>query len=145
MKKKTKKSKPNRTLDGLKVVDADHNLIIDITKGDVSHSNKKDPANCAAAQAIKRQFKCKKVKVFMSRTYVQEGNKYVRYVTPQAVNREITSFDRGSGFEPGEYKINKPPTSQKLGHYRGKKTKTTGAKRSKYHFTANVRNWQVSK
>ena len=65
---------------------------------------------------------------------------------PEAVSREVVSFDRGSSFEAGEYKLKSPPKSARLGTYRGKdtrltreNTKTGGAAKRFVHHTANIR------
>lgn len=135
-----------RVFRGDKVVDATQDLEISITKNDVTNSRKKDPNNCAAARAIKREYKCKEVAVFLSRTFVKNRNKWVRYITPASISREITSFDRGASFEPGEYSLKRPCDAQKLGYRPGGRNKTrTGTGKQRYHVTANIRDWKVSK
>ncbi len=129
---------------GLPVKDATKNLEIEIEKVDVVGSRKKDPMNCAAARALKREYKCPEAAVFSSRTYLKEKDHWVRYITPEAVTREIISFDRGSEFEPGSYELKKPSKMEKLGSHVGAKTGPKENKRKKYHLTANVRNWKIS-
>lgn len=125
--------------DGLPVIDADEDIILNVTKRDVLNSKKKDPNNCAAAKAGKREFR-KDVKVFLSRMYIKENKHWVRYLTPTNAAREITSFDRGSQFEPGEYIFKAASPRQRLGTYRGTSHMSTGTgKKRKIHITANVR------
>jgi len=130
---------------GLPVKDATKNLEIEIEKVDAVGSRKKDPHNCAAARAIKREYKCKDVAVFSSKTYVLENDHYVRYITPESITREIVAFDRGSEFEPGSYKLRKPGPTEKLGSPRTPSNKKKGSGvRNRIHVTANIRNWKVS-
>ena len=127
---------------GLPLIDATKDLKIKVTKPDVKAARKNDPSNCAAAIATKRQLKAE-VEVHISRTYVKDNkNKvWIRFLTPESVSREITSFDRSSIFELGNYILKAPHAGQKLGIYRGKSTKTGGGKRryNPYHITANIR------
>ena len=131
--------KHKRLLDGLPVVDAVNDISIIVTKADIQNSKKKNPDECAAAQAGKRELH-REVKVFMSRMYVKDvkNKQWIRFLTPHNVSREITSFDRGSSFEPGEYTFKAASAGQKLGTYHGKSTKKREGKR-KIHITQNVR------
>lgn len=130
---------------GLPVKDATKSLEIEIEKIDVVGSRKKDPNNCAAARALKREYKCKEVAVFSSKTYIKEGDHYVRYITPEAITREIISFDRGSEFEPGSYKLRKPSRTEKLGAERTpSNNKSSSGTKRKQHMTTNIRNWKIS-
>lgn len=139
---KTRKPRKPTTFEGLPLVDAAEDVAIVINKHDTTTSKKKDPANCAAALAGRREFKTD-VRVYMSRIYVKDQKKkrWIRFVTPTSISKEITAFDRGAAFEPGEYVFKAPSSSQHLGYKtkidpRGPhKTK----KRGPYHHTANVR------
>lgn len=137
----TKKQKVKiRKYEGLPVVDADKSLLINITSADVKAARKFDPANCAAAMACKRVYK-REVRIFRSRAYIKEKNHWVRYMVPQAVSREIISFDRGSQFEPGEYKVNPPSPTNQLGRYHTGKIGGPHNEKPKkpIHKTAHVR------
>lgn len=137
--KVSKKTKKIRMFDGLPVIDADEDIILNVTKQDILNSKKKDPNNCAAAKAGKREFH-RDVKVFLSRMYVKEGKHWIKYLTPTNAAREITSFDRGSNFEPGEYIFKAATPGQRLGYHSGKNHEKTGTGRGrKIHVTANVR------
>lgn len=142
MSKKPKKKRPV-FFRGLPMVDASEDLNLSITPADIRRAikNRKDPNNCAAAEAIKRQEICKDVAVYMSRTYVKDKDRWVRYVTPSAISREVTSFDRGSEFEPGDYTLKAPSPSNRLGVHRGKTTRKTGKQKKQKHVTLNVRSW----
>lgn len=133
-----KKQRKLRMLDGLPVVDADSDVVLHVTKKDVQNSKKKNPDECAAAQAGKRELK-REVKVFLSRMYVKDKNKWIRYLTPSNAAREIVSFDRGAEFEPGEYKFKAATSGQRLGVThpgpRPKKSKHG----TRQHKTGNVR------
>src|SRR5947209_10671021 len=94
-KKMSKKSSKKQSLyKGLPLVDATEDLDIEIRKGDISTARKKSPSSCAAANAGKRILKTE-VEVHISRIYVKKNKKWVRYITPERISREITSFDRG--------------------------------------------------
>lgn len=141
----TPKARKGRLFEGLPVVDADHDIALVITKADVSASTVKDPGNCAAARAGRRELK-RDVRVFLSRMYVKEedrhGARWVRYLTPENAAREIVSFDRGSAFVPGEYNFVAPRLGQRLGAPRGLQHQETGTepKKNRPHaMTTNVR------
>ncbi len=128
-----------RTYKGLPLVDASDDLDIEIRAGDVSSATQKDPANCAAANAAKRVLQTE-VEVHLSRIYIKDKKRWIRFITPEHISREIVSFDRGAVFEPGEYTFKAPSGSQRLGSYRhrGGKPSRTG-KRQKNRVTMNIR------
>jgi len=131
-----------RLYKGFPLVDATQDLEIEITKGDVSKADKKKPENCAAAVACKRMLNTE-VEVHISRTYVKDNKRqcWIRFLTPESVGREITSFDRGSSFEIGTYNLKAPTAAVRLGVNRGKSyegDKTTKKRRTQ-HITANIR------
>lgn len=142
MKKSSKKRKIH-LFEGLPVIDADKNMHLSISASDVKHAKKNDPANCAAAIACKKKLN-KEVRVFLTRTYVKEKKNWVRFITPEAISREIVAFDRGSAFEPGEYKMNAPYETARLGHYKlGRKSgKHTGTVSRPHHSTKQVREFR---
>lgn len=107
-KDETSPPRKRRMLEGLPVIDADHGLVIEIKKNpDITGASKADPGNCAAARALERTLGSE-ARVFLTRTYVRVGKVWQRFVTPEAISREITAFDRGAKFEPGEYVLNPP-------------------------------------
>lgn len=144
-KKRNKKSKigrKTRLIEGLPVVDAKHDLTININKHDIKHSRKGDPANCAAAVSCKRAFKTE-VRVYLTKTYIKGKKNWVRYVTPEAISREIISFDRGSNFVPDTYKLKAPTSSQRLGENRPTGPKRESGKPARFHhITKEVRNYK---
>lgn len=97
------------------VVDASISLNINVTKADISLSHKKDHSHCAVANACLRSKPVDGVIVSISTAYLIKGSKAIRYKVPEAVAREIVSFDRSAHFAPGEYVLNAPNSSQKLG------------------------------
>lgn len=131
-------------INGKKVVNAKSPLILEITKGNVTKGNVKDPASCAAARACIRQLKAKSARVHVSTTYVEFDNKWVRYRTPASLRTEIVSFDRGKSFEPGTYHVCPlQPSHQASGRRMGspnRKAKSTPSKaRAKPHHTTGIR------
>jgi hypothetical protein len=141
-KKKYVKKGTIKMFDGMPVVDATEDIEINITAADVRNSKRKDPGGCAAAVAGKRELHTP-VKVFLSRVYVKNPKKaeWVRFITPNAIAREIVSFDRSSLFEPGEYSFKAPGKTARLG-YDNRRRPNNGhdrKKKKKDHVTANVR------
>ncbi len=126
------------------VTDADDDLLINVTEKDEKASKKKDHNECAMAVAVKRQEGCSSVIISASTAYVIKGTHATRYKMPESASREVVSFDRGSAFEPGDYKLKSPPKSARLGTYRGAMTTEKNfhsgklAKRFVHH-TANIR------
>src|SRR5229473_1329182 len=121
---------------GLPVVDAPKKRTITITESDVEKGNTKDPAKCAAAQALLREKDCTEARVHIGRTYLKIGKKWVRYHTPESLRGEIISFDRGAMFQPGEYTLtpmqpSKKATGKAQGSFTAKKKGTNP--RAKYH------------
>jgi hypothetical protein len=119
---------------------------VNVTEKDEKASKKKDHGECAMATAVKRQEKATSVIISASTAYVIRGAEAVRYKVPEAVSREVVSFDRGSSFEAGDYKLKAIPKSGRLGTYRGKDTRTSndrpktgGAAKRFVHHTANIR------
>jgi len=97
------------------VVDADKPIFIMITPRDIELAIKDDPRRCAVAMACQRQVKAEEVRVHKTKAYVRKGNRWVRYIVPEAVYRELVAFDRGATFEPGTYVLRAPTPSERLG------------------------------
>lgn len=96
------------------VVDAKRNATIEVTKADETNSKKKSHKTCAMAVACKRKFKLDGVIISVNRAYLVKGTQARRFTLPESVSREVTSFDRGGGFEPGEYELAKVPETSRL-------------------------------
>lgn len=138
--------KGKRLIDGLPVVDAPSRAAITFTvnKADVKGSDKMNPRKCAAALALSREYHTEAI-VHISRTYIKSEDKksWIRYATPETIAREITSFDRGHSFEPGEYHVVPMAPAERLGAYKhqsghsGKKDKTT--RKRPNHKTVSIR------
>jgi hypothetical protein len=127
---------------GLPVVDAPKKRTITITESDVEKGNTKDPAKCAAAQALLREKDCTEARVHIGRTYLKIGKKWVRYHTPESLRGEIISFDRGAMFQPGEYTLTPmQPTKRATGKAQGSPTlkKKVTNPRAKPHVVYGVR------
>lgn len=132
-------SKPKLTDRLLK--DATKPLQLTITPQDIKGSAKGDPANCAAAEACKRQLAANEVLIYRSRAYVLKGKVWTRYIVPESLKSEIVAFDRGARFEPGTYTLGKPSSGSRLGEYHSGKSGPSGGRRTKrpIHRTTNVR------
>jgi hypothetical protein len=119
-------------INGKKVVDATKPTQISVSQDDARKGKTKDPAKCAAANAIVRILKdAKSARVHLGRTYIEYPDKWVRYITPAALKIEIVSFDRGNKAEysTGEYTLYAPPPSDRLGARKKSLGKTAGKKR----------------
>jgi hypothetical protein len=91
------------------------------------------------AVACQRMFHADGMIIGKQTAYLIKGTKAVRFSLPESVRKEIVSFDRGSGFEPGEYQLSKPVHI--LGSPGGRsKKKTSLGKKHHIHVTQNVRN-----
>lgn len=135
----------NMKINGLPVTDASKPLTIKITAGDCKKGDSKEPQSCAAAQAALRQTSASEARVHISRTYLKFGKKWVRYQTPAALRQEIVSFDKGTGFSPGEYVLRAIPPSEialrggRAGSTPKLKRGRPGHHRAKSHMLKDVR------
>jgi len=121
------------------VVDSGKSVIIEVTPGDASSRDLKNPAACAFARATKRTFVADGVIIGRTTSYVVINKKASRYMNPETVTREIVSFDRGAGFYPGIYVLSRVNPSRRLGvSHRGGNSTGKHGKRLR-HVTANVR------
>lgn len=102
-----------------KVNDAAKDEVVSVLASDVKKSVRKDHNRCAMAEALKRQDNAKAVIVSASLAYVIKHNTATRYKLPEAIRKEIVSFDRNGVFEPGDYLMKKPPKSARLGYQSG--------------------------
>jgi hypothetical protein len=98
---------------GKKVVDAKRPAKIVITVRDTKIGDNKNPSSCAAALAAKRDVpECLSARVHIGRVYIEHKDKWVRYLTPEALRTEIVAFDRGGSFQPGGYVLKAPSPSE---------------------------------
>jgi hypothetical protein len=125
-------------IEGLPVKDAKTSVVLRITDGDVKKGRVKNPLECAAALACRRQLGASEAQVHVTRTYVRFNGGWTRYITPAALRSEIVAFDRGGRFEPGDYILKKMAPSKKKWRKTGPKLKK-GKKRLGYHRIENVR------
>lgn len=123
-----------------KVSDATGTVDVSVTAADDKASRKKDHAECAMAMACKREMKLDGVIVSRKTAYLIKGGTATRYELPESTSREVVSFDRGSGFAPGDYHLRPPSESRRLGAITGGggPTKTT-RKIRRVHHTAGIR------
>ena len=124
-----------------KVVDSKKGLTIEVTGRDVSSSKRKKHSECAMAVACKRALNLDGVIISMSKAYLIKDGTATRFDVPASIRTEVVSFDRGSGFETGEYELKKPHHDLKSFHIGGQRKTATGKGKahSKKHVTKNVR------
>ena len=134
-------------INGLPVFDGKKKIKIVVSSSDVRRGNTKDPAACAAARACLREVKgCARVRIHISRSYLQIGNKWLRFHTPQSLRGEIIAVDRGAKFEPGEYVLTPlQPSKKATGKAQGGPAKKKRGKKRPYHRTIGVREWGANK
>ena len=122
------------------VFDALKTVVIEVTNNDSSSTAVKNPLICAFARACQREFTADGVIIGLATSYIIKGKKATRYQNPETVSREIVSFDRKAGFEPGIYLLSAVPPASRLGvaKHRGGNHTGTGKPRTR-HVTTNVR------
>lgn len=106
-----------------RVVDANTNAYVEVTSKDVSLSKLKNHKQCAMAVACKRKFHLDGVIIAKSVAYLIKGNKARRFHVPESVAREVISFDRGAGFSPGTYALQKISPQNLMGARTGSNKK----------------------
>lgn len=126
-----------------KVVDGTKSITVHITPADSKRATKKNHSACALAVACRDQEDADGVIVAINTVYVIKGTRAFRYKNLESTSREIVSFDREAGFEPGDYRLRPPFEGEKLGRDpRGKKHgKDDGNNKRKapQHITTNIR------
>ena len=122
------------------VNDADKSVVVEVTKADVAKSNMKDHKTCALAVCCQRSFHAVGVIIGLTTAYIIRGTTAYRYKLPDTISREITSFDRGAGYDEGEYMLVPPSPSTRLGaRHKGGSRTGKGTKRAFRHYTGRVR------
>ena len=111
-----------------KVQDAPRTIRVQVSRDDVKSSRLKDHTGCAMAEACKRQLPIDGVVVSRSIVYLIKGKKALRYILPEAVQKEIVAFDRGGKFMPGAYTLQAPSPYQRLGVKHSNKTTQDGSR-----------------
>jgi hypothetical protein len=123
-----------------KVVDADKAMVVEVTRADVAKADIKAHKTCALAVSCQRSFHADGVIIGLTTAYIIRGNTAHRFKLNDSISREITSFDRGAGYDEGEYMLVPPCPASRLGapHRGGRKT-GAGTKHVFRHFTGRVR------
>jgi hypothetical protein len=137
-------------IDGLPVTDATRSLELHITARDIAHADNKNPEDCVAARACRRQFHAKEARIHLGRTYIRlNDNNWIRLRTPKPLRDEIIAFDRGGKFEPGDFLLSPVVPADRLGNNKRNRkppVKVAGPrpkKRRPAHIVTNVRNGPV--
>lgn len=124
------------------VVDAKRPTLIEVTAKDANPRAVKNHEACALAVACKRSFRLDGVIIARSIAYLVKGKQARRFHIPPSTAREVVSFDRGAGFEPGTYLLSSISKDRRLGARTGtnKDSKTGNGKPKQFrHVTANIR------
>lgn len=98
-----------------KVKDANEPIWVEVTKADSNAGRKKDASECALARACVREKHADGAVINIGTSYIIKGDTATRFKTSAGVGREITSFDRGAGFEQGnDYLLSAIPPACRL-------------------------------
>ena len=121
--------------------DAKEPITIEVTDHDRFTSKKMDHRECALAACLKRIYKLDGSIISINRAYLIKGSEATRYDIPPSVSREITSFDRGSEFMSGTYRLRAIPKGSRLGATPNKPSgpRVNKKKRPTPHVTRGVR------
>lgn len=108
-----------------RVVNAKHDLILEITKRDTQKGKTKNHQSCVIAEACKNKLDFDDAIIARRTAFLIRGNVATRFSVPERVTREIVSFDRGGSFAPGSYALKVPKKIKP----RGSGTRHPGAER----------------
>ena len=124
------------------IMNSRRNIKIEVTKDDANSKAVKQHDACAFAVACKRTLHLDGTIISRTIAYLIKGDKAIRYKLPSSVEKEIVSFDRGSEFAIGEYRLEAIPKSNRLGTRRKRvqqiKNRLNHEKRFR-HITTNIR------
>lgn len=126
------------------MTDASKSFQFTITQADINKAKPMDPYECAAACALKRQGFAEAI-VMRATTYINHGTRrnpnWVRYATPQSLQREIIALDRGGSMEPGDFTMQAFSPARRLGAQKWRlQGKRKGNTKPRYHhITPNIR------
>lgn len=97
------------------VVDAKAPVFVEVLPEDGRIGRKKDPEGCAFARACLRKHLADGCIIGIAYSYLIKGSVATRYMTPETVGREITSFDRHQDFAEGQnYRLSAVTPSARL-------------------------------
>lgn len=136
-----------KTTNPLPIINAKKPAVLHITKADLKQASRhrKDPTWCVIACAARRELGAENVRIHLSRMYILQGTKWLRYMTPKSLRGEIIAFDRGGDFSPGEFWLAPPAPSKQTGRQQGSDKTEYMKPRNPRHITENVRPWATNK
>lgn len=124
-----------------KIVDAKKSAKIEVTAEDCRAGKRKGPSSCAMARAFEREYDG--AIISLATAYLIKGDTAIRYRVPQAISREIVSFDRSKTFAPGKYELGTIEPARRLGLVHPVVNRTDPKKykraKAKNHHTAGIR------
>ena len=104
----------------IEINDANKVVVVKVNEKDTKASKRKDHGHCALAEAcLHGELHPTGMIVSRSTAYIINKNVATRYYLPERIRKEIVSFDRGGGFETGEYRMLPPQKTRRLGHLTG--------------------------
>lgn len=126
-----------------KIVEAKKPIKIEVTAEDCRAGRRKGASSCAMAKAFQREYDG--AIISLSTAYLIKGDKATRYKVPNAVTREIISFDRAKKFEPGQYRLAVPqyklgtPNRNSKKRYKNSAGERYISQKARNHHTAGIR------
>jgi hypothetical protein len=123
------KNVPVHNPNGLPIVDATEDLIVQVKKKEIRSAVPLDPERCAVAKTCKLMPGVIRASIHKHCSYVVYADRIVRYMTTRAVLLNLVSLDRGGAFAEGVYRLKAPVNTQKIGSRLGRpRGKNNGTK-----------------
>lgn len=104
----------DRLFNGLPVMDAKKEMIIQAIAADIKSAKRRDPFNCVFAKACKRIYGSHTVAFFRNYAYVEKNNRIERFSLPKATRDSVMMYDKAGIAEPGGYLLRPPSPGDTL-------------------------------
>lgn len=127
----------------LTVSDSTKRVSVIVTEADSQGGKPGEFKACALARACHRELHMDGAIIGLSTSYLIKGTHATRFTTPEAIQREMVSYDRHKDFDPGRYTLNAIGPAKRLGRHTNRPTIGNGKKRRNLdvavHVTSRVR------
>lgn len=91
----------------------DDRLGFGVCDGDARPEGRRTHDACVIAVAVGRQRPVQRVEVGRTYTRLHMGTHWLKYVTPTALVRQLTAYDQGGAFLPGDYALTPVPVRRR--------------------------------
>jgi hypothetical protein len=117
--KKRKIIRAERVFMGMPVQDAEADILVQPTRGDIAKGIKGDPEQCAYAQCVKRMLNARVVFVYHTVAYVEalteKGDSVLlRYTIRDGTKEYLETYDSGKDVKPAGFSLRAPNYSMTL-------------------------------